>query len=251
MADFAALQTQAKLWVDTVADVRTHEATHQRPIEHFEVERSHLGPLNPAGFHLARICTVRANKQFRVPLDSNHYLVPAKYAGQRLTLKAYAERVCIYERDQLVARHPRSMDRHQPLAGEDVVAHLAARHRGVAQIVVTRDVLVPQARRHSVKGPSSCTGCCTDAWGSHRGGGGKWGVPLGLSRCEGGKVIKPSACMRSSATRHVMSLISPLGLTQVNNLHSLRDSPARLSLGFYSIKSLMVWISWALNSRAQ
>ena len=115
MADFAALQPQAKLWVDTVADVRTHEATHQRPIDRFEDERSHLGQLNPAGFDLARVCTVRANKQFRVPLDSNHYSVPAKYAGQRLTLKAYADRVCIYERDQLVARHPRSMDRHQDI----------------------------------------------------------------------------------------------------------------------------------------
>ena len=115
MADFAALQPQAKLWVDTVADVRTHEATHQRPIDRFEDERSHLRPLNPAGFDLARVCTVRANKQFRVPLDSNHYSVPAKNAGQRLTLKAYADRVCIYERDQLVARHPRSMDRHQDI----------------------------------------------------------------------------------------------------------------------------------------
>ena len=115
MADFAALQPLAKLWVDTVADVRTHEATHQRPIERFEDERTHLGALNPAGFDLARICTVRANKQFRVPLDSNHYSVPAKNAGQRLTLKAYADRVCIYERDQLVARHPRSMDRHQDI----------------------------------------------------------------------------------------------------------------------------------------
>ena len=115
MADFAALQPQAKLWVDTVADVRTHEATHQRPIERFEDERARLGALNPAGFDLARVCTVRANKQFRVPLDSNHYSVPAKNAGQRLTLKAYADRVCIYERDQLVARHPRSMDRHQDI----------------------------------------------------------------------------------------------------------------------------------------
>ena len=64
-------------------------------------------------------------------------------------------------------------------------------------------------------------------------------------------MIKPSARMRSCATRHVISLISPLGLTQANNSHSLRDSPARLSLGSCSIKSLMVWSSWALNSPAQ
>ena len=133
MADFAALQPQAKLWVDTVADVRTHEATHQRPIERFEDERTHLGALNPAGFDLARICTVRANKQFRVPLDSNHYSVPAKNAGQRLTLKAYADRVCIYERDQLVARHPRSMDRHQDIEDPEHARSLVVQRKSARE----------------------------------------------------------------------------------------------------------------------
>lgn len=133
MADFAALQPQAKLWVDTVADVRTHEATHQRPIERFEDERARLGALNPAGFDLARICMVRANKQFRVPLDSNHYSVPAKNAGQRLTLKAYADRVCIYERDQLVARHPRSMDRHQDIEDPEHARQLVVQRKSARE----------------------------------------------------------------------------------------------------------------------
>ena len=54
----------------------------------FEEERAHLKPLNPAGFDLARVRTVSATKQFRVALDTNHYSVPSRYAGQRLTLKA-------------------------------------------------------------------------------------------------------------------------------------------------------------------
>ena len=113
LPDFGALQPAATLWMDTVANVRMHESTHQRPIDRFEEERAPLRALNPAGFDLARVTTVRATKQFRVPLDTNHYSVPARYAGQRLLLKAYADRVCIYERDQLVARHVRSMDRHK------------------------------------------------------------------------------------------------------------------------------------------
>lgn len=113
LADFAALQPAATLWMDTVANVRMHESTHQRPMDRFEEERAHLRSLNPAGFDLARVSTVRATKQFRVPLDTNHYSVPARYAGQRLLLKAYADRVCIYEHDQLVALHVRSMDRHK------------------------------------------------------------------------------------------------------------------------------------------
>lgn len=115
LADFAAMQPAASLWVDTVANVRIHGATHQRPIDRFEEERAQLKPLNPAGFDLARVFTVRATKQFRVPLDTNHYSVPPRYAGQLLTLKAYADRVCIYEGEQLLARHPRSMDRHKDI----------------------------------------------------------------------------------------------------------------------------------------
>jgi len=115
LTDFTALQPAATLWVDTVANVRLHAATHQRPIEMFAQERAALKPLNPNGFDLARVITVRANKQFRVTLDANHYSVPARYAGRSLTLKAYDDRVCVYADNELIARHVRSMDRHQDI----------------------------------------------------------------------------------------------------------------------------------------
>ncbi len=133
LADFAAMQPAATLWADTVANVRMHEATHQRPIDHFEEERAHLKRLNPAGFDLARVCTVRATNRFRVPLDSNHYSVPARYAGSRLTLKAYADRVCIYDADQLIARHPRSMDRHQDIEDPEHVQQLLVQRKSARE----------------------------------------------------------------------------------------------------------------------
>ena len=150
LADFTALQPQAKLWVDTVADVRMHEATHQRPIERFEDERAHLGRLNPAGFDLARVCTVRATKQFRVPLDSNHYSVPSKNAGQLLTLKAYADRVCIYERDQLIARHARSMDRHQDIEDPEHAHQLVVQRKSAREqrLLVQFLALSPRAQAY-------------------------------------------------------------------------------------------------------
>ena len=150
LPDFCALQPQAKLWVDTVADVRTHEATQQRPIDRFEDERPHLGRLNPAGFDLARVCTVRATKQFRVPLDSNHYSVPSKNAGQLLTLKAYADRVCIYERDQLIARHPRSMDRHQDIEDPEHPRQLVEQRKSAREqrLLVQFLALSPRAQAY-------------------------------------------------------------------------------------------------------
>jgi hypothetical protein len=94
--------------------VRIHSETRQRPIDMFEQEKAHLLPLNPAAYDIARIVgTARVNKQFRVAFDTNHYSVPVHYAGVRVTLKVYPDRVCIYYAEQLIARHDRCYDRHK------------------------------------------------------------------------------------------------------------------------------------------
>ena len=115
LTDLAAVQAAGTLWMNTVANVRLHESTRERPIDRFAQECTVLKPLNPNGFDLARIVRVRANKQFRVALEANHYSVPAKYAHQHVILKAYDDRLCIYADDKLIARHVRSMDRHQDI----------------------------------------------------------------------------------------------------------------------------------------
>ena len=150
LPDFCALQPAATVWVDTVADVRIHRQTHQRPIDRFEDERAHLSQPNPAGFDLARICTVRATKQFRVPLDSNRYTVPSRYAGLRLTLKAHGDRVCIYDGQQLIARHARSMDRHQDIEDPDHERQLLAQRKNAREqrLMVNFLALSPRAQAY-------------------------------------------------------------------------------------------------------
>ena len=115
LTDLPAVQAAGTLWMNTVANVRIHESTHERPIDRFEQERTLLKPLNPNGFDLARIVRLRANKQFRVALEANHYSVPAKFANQYVIVKAYDDRLCIYADDKLIARHVRCMDRHQDI----------------------------------------------------------------------------------------------------------------------------------------
>jgi transposase len=150
LADFAAMKPQATLWLDTVANVRVHRETHQRPIDRFEDERAQLLPLNPVGFDLARVCTVRATKQFRVPLDSNHYTVPSRYAGLRLTIKAHDDRVCIYDAQQLIARHARSMDRHQHIEDPDHERQLLAQRKNAREqrLMVNFLALSPRAQAY-------------------------------------------------------------------------------------------------------
>ena len=114
LSDFCALNPAARLWLETVANVRIHSETRQRPIDLFELEKVHLLPLNPASYDIARvISTVRVNKLFRVAFDTNQYSVPVHYVGVRVTLKVYPDRICIYHAEQLIARHDRCYGRHQ------------------------------------------------------------------------------------------------------------------------------------------
>lgn len=119
LADFSAMNPAARVWLDTTANVRLHGETHERPTERFQAEQAHLNPLPTQPYDIGSIRTVRASKQFRVTLDTNRYSVPAEYASARVTLKAYPDRLCIYDREKLIARHLRSYERHQDIEDPD------------------------------------------------------------------------------------------------------------------------------------
>ena len=119
LPEFTALNPAARIWLDTVANVRIHGETRQKPAELLLAERPHLRPLPQHLYDCATITPVRASSQFRVTLDTNRYSVPARYAGHLLTLKAYPDRLCLYHDEQLVARHPRSYERHRDFEDPD------------------------------------------------------------------------------------------------------------------------------------
>ena len=119
LLDFSAVNPAAQVWLATIANVRIHGETHRRPVDLFKEEQPHLRPLNPLPYDIGRIKSQRASKQFRIALDSNRYSVPAEFASQRLTVKAYPDRVCIYHQDKLIARHVRSYDRRQDIEDPD------------------------------------------------------------------------------------------------------------------------------------
>src|SRR5215471_15322691 len=129
LTEFAAIQAAAQLWLDTIANVRIHRETQQRPIDLLIQERPHLGPLNPHPYDIARTFTSVASSQFRISLDTNHYSVPVSYAHRKLTVKAYPDRICIYFDSQLIARHKRHYDRHQDIEDPDHAKGLILQRR--------------------------------------------------------------------------------------------------------------------------
>jgi len=117
--DFSAIGPAARNWLDAIANVRIHGETRQKPLDLFEKERPFLNPLPANPFDVATVSQVRASSQFRITIDTNRYSVPAEYAGTRLTLKAYPDRLCVYSKDKLIARHVRSYDRYQDFEDPD------------------------------------------------------------------------------------------------------------------------------------
>ena len=106
-----ALNTGARQWLDTVANLRIHGETHSTPMDLFTQEK--LQPLHPHSYPAARIEDLRASSRFRVTIDTNRYSVPARYASQMLKVRTYPDRILVYHQDQLVAEHVRHYDRHQ------------------------------------------------------------------------------------------------------------------------------------------
>jgi hypothetical protein len=117
--DFKVVNPAARLWMETVANVRIHGETRKKPVDMFAGEAAALSSLPAYEYDTGRVCQVRASKQFRVTLDTNRYSVPAQYAGIRLTMKSYSDRICIYHDDKLIARHTRCYDRHQDIEDPD------------------------------------------------------------------------------------------------------------------------------------
>ncbi|VVB62665.1 Integrase core domain protein [uncultured archaeon] len=126
---FDAINPAARLWLETIANVRIHGETRRKPIDMFEEEKASLIPLPPHPYDIGTISQVRASTQFRVTADANHYSVPAEYAGAKLTLKSYPDRICIYHEGKLIARHSRSYDRNKDIEDPDHPKELIAQRK--------------------------------------------------------------------------------------------------------------------------
>jgi transposase len=150
LTELGAIQAAAEVWLDTIANVRIHGETHQRPVDLFAQERPHLKQLNPHPYDVARTLTTNASSQFRISLDTNKYSVPCAYAHRRLTVKAYPDRICIYFDNELIARHQRRYGRHEDIEDpEHAKALIAQRGRAREQRLMLRFLaLTPDAQAY-------------------------------------------------------------------------------------------------------
>ncbi len=145
-----AINAAARRWMDEIANVRLHGETRQAPAALFAQEKSALRALPPLPADTGVTCLVRATNRCRVVLDTNRYSVPSLYASQRLTLKAFAGRICLYHKDNLIATHVRSYERHRDFENPDHVRELLEQRRNAreARLLLAFYALSPRAEEY-------------------------------------------------------------------------------------------------------
>ena len=129
IGEFLSLNPAIAVWLEQTANVRVHARTRQRPVDLFLAEKPLLKPLPPLPYDCALIGAVQVNSQFRVRVDGNRYSVPVAYAGRKLLLKLYPERLCLYQEQKLVAEHLRSYERGQDIQSPEHAQPLLERKR--------------------------------------------------------------------------------------------------------------------------
>ncbi len=137
-----AANSALRLWLDNVANVRIHGTTKKQPSELFKaVERPVLKPLPALPFDCAAVQMRRADVRCRFSFDGNSYSVPDSCAGKRLTVKALPDRVLVYDKDCLVAKHVRSYDRNRTIVHPDHADGIRNKRRQDREQNLLRDFL--------------------------------------------------------------------------------------------------------------
>ena len=100
------LNQKARVWLDTVANVRKHTTTGRRVDEMYAEEKPLLIALPSTAFHAERREVRTVQKDGCVPVDGSYYPTPIK-PGQKVTVLVYPNRVEILDASgKVVAAHP-------------------------------------------------------------------------------------------------------------------------------------------------
>jgi hypothetical protein len=138
--DMEDVQAQLDEWTATIADLRIHGTTHQRPIDRFGEETSALLPSAGQGpfaerRHVARIVA----EDYLVSFQSNRYSVPFGLIGKTVDVIPVGATLRVEYDGTLVAEHPLLAGKHQmrilPEHGPGAVTRNSRKRFGLAGAV--------------------------------------------------------------------------------------------------------------------
>jgi transposase len=100
------LNSRARTWLDTVANVRLHSTTRRRVDEMFAEEKPLLIALPSLDYPTDRREVRKVGIDGTVALDGSYFPVPARFVGQHVVVRVYPDHVEILDaQGQVAARH--------------------------------------------------------------------------------------------------------------------------------------------------
>jgi transposase len=157
--DLADVNRQAREWLDQVANCRIHRETRQPPEQRFRPDA--LQPLPAADSDYRDTALALVHTDLRLCFDGNRYCVPARFVGQRLTVKADSGSVTLYHEQDEIVCYPRCWRRGQTLGAERFEKELLAQRPAAARSAAQQRLLAllgPAAEtylRHLAEGDRS------------------------------------------------------------------------------------------------
>lgn len=108
------MDTDAVRWCLSVAGLRIHGTTRQRPLEHFEhEEKASLEPLPRERWEAASWQTAKIGMDCHASVGGSFYSVPFKYAGRALNARVTDKTVQFYSGEDLVKTHAKATTRRK------------------------------------------------------------------------------------------------------------------------------------------
>jgi transposase len=129
--DFADLQAQAIVWMNSFCNEREHRATRRVPRLYFEAEEKiALLPLNPHNYDTDEVLSRVVPPDFHILFETNRYSVPWTLVGMTVTLRINNEKIRVFYNERAICSHARSYRKHQVISVEQHKAGLLERKGG-------------------------------------------------------------------------------------------------------------------------
>ena len=158
LTSFEAYQKLAVYWRDSIANVRNHATTDERPIDRFQREQGLLRPLPSVPYDTDDVIPTIVTPFARVRFDTNRYSVPPEYTRKAVILRVDDQWVRVVHRGNEIAKHYRSFERKRRITNpEHEKAAVALRKRSQSrQVEIDFDALGAEAqifRQHLLNAP--------------------------------------------------------------------------------------------------
>lgn len=135
--DIYDVQAQAEQWRDTVANVRLHATTGQRPVDRFR--REALNPLPAILPDCRESSPVKVHVDFSVRFDGNTYTVPPWAVGKEALVSADHDTVNVLIKEKTIATYARCWERKRRIESPH---HREAALKGLRKHWASQEVAV-------------------------------------------------------------------------------------------------------------